>query len=150
MVNLMAQLSALTAENMSLQGQVSNLQPGAPVLTSTTFARTPAFMGQTGLLDFKKKANLSIYAEGKSPVFEGDKQFNIKTETLGPFLKRLHKKATDQGWNYPNNTQQIVLFNITHNGAIIAINITKSHGCIDLTELWTQCGQFMTGVDAQH
>ncbi len=97
-------------------------------------------MGQTDLLDFRKKANLSIYAEGKSPVFEEDERFNVKTETLGPFLKRLHKKATDQGWNDPNNTQQIVLFNITHNGAAIAINITKSYRRIELTELWTSVG----------
>ncbi len=71
-------------------------------------------------------------------------------ESLGPFLKRLHKKATDQGWNDPAKPQQIVLFNITHNSAVIAIDITKSYGRIDLTELWTQCGQFMTGADAQH
>ena len=61
MVDLMAQLAVLTAANAALQGQVSNLQPGMPALTSTTFPRTPAFMGQTELLDFKKKANLSIY-----------------------------------------------------------------------------------------
>ena len=75
-------------------------------------------------------------------------QTYLKAETLG--LKRLHKKATDQGWNDPNNTQQIVLFNITHNGAVIAIDITKSYGRIDLTKLWTQCRRFMTGADAQH
>jgi hypothetical protein len=61
----------------------------------------------------------------------------------------LHKKATDQGWNNPNNTQQILLFNITHNGEVIAIDITKSYGHIALTELWIQCGQFMTGADAE-
>ncbi len=92
-------------------------------------------MGQLDLLDFRKKADLSVYAEYKSPVFEGDEQFNIKLEILGPFLKRLHKKATDQGWNNPSNTQQIALFDITHNGAVITINITKSYGRIDLTEL---------------
>ena len=54
-------------------------------------------MGQTNLLNFRKKANLSIYTEGKSPVFEGDKKFDVKTEILGPFLKKLHKKAMDQG-----------------------------------------------------
>jgi hypothetical protein len=107
-------------------------------------------MGQTDLLDFKKKAGLSIYVEGKSPIFEGDKHFDVKTQTLGPFLKRLHKKATDQGWNNPTNLQQIVLFNITHNCVIIVIDITKSYKCIDLTELKTQCGRFMTGADAQH
>ncbi len=69
-------------------------------------------------------------------------------ESLGPFLKRLHK--TDQGWNDANNSQQIVLFNITHNGTVITIDITKSYGRIDLTELWTQCGRFMTGSDTQH
>ena len=137
MANILAQLATLTAANVALQGQVSILQPAVLAPTSMTFARTPAVMGKTELLNFKKKADLSIYAEGKSPVFEGDKQFNVKTETLGPFLKRLHKKATDQGWNNPNNTKQIVLFNITHNGAVIAIDITKSYGCIELTELRT-------------
>ena len=97
MINLMAQMAALAAANATLQGQVTNLQPGAQVPASTSFARTPAFMGQTDLLNFKKKANLSIYTEGKFPVIEGDERFDIKTETLGPFLKRLHKKATDQG-----------------------------------------------------
>ena len=140
MVDLLAQLAALEAANATLQGQVTNLQPGVQAPTSTTFARTPALMGQTDLLHFKKKANLSIYAEGKSPVFEGDERFDVKTETLGPFLKRLHKKATDQGWNNPNNTQQIVLFKITHKGAVIAIDITEFYGRIDLTELRTQCG----------
>ena len=71
-------------------------------------------------------------------------------EMLGPFLKRLHKKATDQGWNYANNLQQIATFDVTHNGALIKINITKSYGRIEVTELWTQCGQFMTGAEAQH
>ncbi len=150
MVDVMNQLATLTAANAALQGQVTNLQPVVPAPAPITFARTPALMGQTNLLDFKKKADLSVYAEGKSPVFEGDERFDIKSETLGPFLKRLHKKATDQGWNDPNNAQQIVLFDITHNGATIKIDITKSYGRINLTELKIQCERFMTGVDAQH
>jgi len=150
MVDITAQVAALTAANAALQGQVANLQPGGTVPTSAAFARTPAFMGQSDLLDFRKKTYVSVYAESKGPVFEEDKQFNVKKETLGPFLKRLHMKTTHQGWNNPSNTQQIALFDITHNGAVIAIDITKSDGRIDLTELWTQCGQFMTGADAQH
>ena len=97
MVELLTQLTALAALNATLQGQVASLQPGAQVRSPTSYARTPAFMGQTDLLNFRKKADLSVYAKGKSPVFEGDKRFDVKTETLGPFLKRLHKKATDQG-----------------------------------------------------
>ena len=62
----------------------------------------------------------------------------------------MHKKATDQGWNDPKNSQQIALFNVTHNGAIITIDITKFYRRIELTELWIQCGRFMTGADAQH
>jgi hypothetical protein len=150
MADLMNQLATLTASNVSLQGQVSSLQPAAPAPAPTIFARTPALMGQTDLLDFKKKADLSVYAEGRSPVFEVDERFDVKTETLGPFLKRLHKKATDQGWNDPSNPQQIVLFDVTHNGATIKIDITKSYGRIDLNELRIQCGRFMTGVDAQN
>jgi hypothetical protein len=42
------------------------------------------------------------------------------------------------------------MFDITHNVAVIAIDITKSYGRIDLTKLWTQCEKFMTGADAQH
>ena len=70
MIDLMAQLAALAAANATLQGQVTNLQPGSQAPTSASFARTPAFMGQTDQLAFRKKADLSIYSEGKSPVFE--------------------------------------------------------------------------------
>ena len=69
MINLMTQLAALAAANATLQGQVTNSQPGAQEPAYTSFARTPAFMGQTDLLNFRKKADLSFYAEGKSPVF---------------------------------------------------------------------------------
>ena len=96
-MELLSQLATLAASYAALQGQVATLQSGAQAPASTSFARTPAFMGQTDLLNFRKKADLSIYTEGKSPVFEGDERFNVKTETLGPLLKRLHKKATEQG-----------------------------------------------------
>jgi len=138
MAALVAQVAALTAANAALQP------------TAAVYARTPALMGQSDLLDFRKKADMNVYTEGKSPVLEGDKQFDIKTETLGPFLKKLHMKATNKGWNNPSNTQQTAVFNITHNGAVIAIDITKSYGRIDLTKLRTQCKKFMTGADAQH
>jgi hypothetical protein len=59
-------------------------------------------------------------------------------------------KATNKGWNNPSNTQQTAVFNITHNGAVIAIDITKSYGRINLTKLRTQCEKFMTGADTQH
>jgi hypothetical protein len=62
----------------------------------------------------------------------------------------LHKKATDQGWNNANNQQQIALFNVTHNGAPLLIDITKFYGRIGVTKLCTQCERFMTGTDAQH
>ena len=124
---LVTQVAALTAENAALQH------------TAAIYARTPALMGHSDLLDFRKKADMNVYTEGNSPILEGDKQFDVKTETLGPFLKKLHMKAANKGWNDPSNTQQIALFNINHNGAVIAINITKSYGRIDLTKLWTQC-----------
>ena len=75
MVDLLTQMAAL-------QGQVANLQPGITAPTPATYTRTPELMGQSDLLDFRKKANLNVYAEGKSPIFEGDKLFDIKTETL--------------------------------------------------------------------
>ena len=110
LADLLAQIAALSASNATLQGQVNLLQPGVQVPVATTFARTPAFRGQMHLLDYGKKADLSVYAEGKSPVFEGDERFDVRAETLGPFLKRLHKKVTEQGWNDASNTQQITLF----------------------------------------
>ena len=75
MVYLLAQMAALTAANAALQGQVANLQPGITEPTFVIYARTPALIGQSDLLDFRKKVNLSVYAEGKSPIFEGDKQY---------------------------------------------------------------------------
>ena len=103
MVELLAQMAALTAENAALQGQVANLQPGITAPTLTIYARTPALMGQSDLLDFRKKADLNVYTEGKSPIIEGDERFDVKTETLGPFLKKLHMKVTNKGWNNPSN-----------------------------------------------
>jgi hypothetical protein len=50
--------------------------------------------------------------EGKSPVLEGDERFDVKMETLGLFLKRLHNKVTDKGWNDSSNVQQIALFEL--------------------------------------
>ena len=81
MIELLTQLTALAASNAALQGQVATLQSRAPVPASASYARTPAFMGQTDLLNFRKKADLSIYVEGKCPVFEGNEQFDVKTET---------------------------------------------------------------------
>ena len=135
MIELLAQLATLAASNANLQGQVALMQPRAQATQPTTYARTPTFRGQTDLLNFRKKADLSFYVEGKSPVLEGDERFDIKTETLRQFLDKLYKKATNQGWNDANNTQQIALLNITHKGASVQINITKAYGCIEVTEL---------------
>ena len=135
MIELLAQLATLAASNATLQGQVASMQPGAQATQPTTYTRTPDFRGQTDLLNFGKKADLSVYVEGKSPVLEGDERFVVKTETLRQFQKKLCKKVTDQGWNDANNTQQIALFNITHNRVSVQINITKAYGCIEVTEL---------------
>ena len=108
MVELMAQLAALSASNAALLSQVALLQPGAQAPAPTSFARTPAFTGQTDLLDFRKKADLSVYAEGKSQMFKGGELFDVKMETLRHLLKRLHKKATDQGLNNANNLQKLL------------------------------------------
>ena len=77
MVDLLAQVAAL-------QGQVASLQPRITATTLTIYARTPALMGQSDLLDFRKKADINVYTECKSPILEGDEQFDVKTETLGP------------------------------------------------------------------
>ena len=87
MVDLLAQMAALTVA----------LQPGVTAPTAETYARTPALMGQSNLLDFRKKDDMNVYTEGKSQILEGDEQFDIKTKTLGPFLKKLHMKATNKG-----------------------------------------------------
>ena len=73
-------MAALAAENSALQGQVANLQPRITAPTTAIYARTPALMGHSDLLDFRKKAELNVYTEGKSPILEGDKQFDVKTE----------------------------------------------------------------------
>ncbi len=74
MVNLLAQIAALSAANVALQCQV-------------------ACKGQTHMLDFKSKVDLDVYYEGRIPVLEGDKRFHLKPETLGKFLKLLNRKG---------------------------------------------------------
>ena len=71
MIELLAHLATLAASNATLQGQVASMQPGAQATQPTTYARTPAFRGQIDLLNFGKKADISVYVEGKRPVLEG-------------------------------------------------------------------------------
>ncbi len=106
--------------------------------------------GQTNMLDFKRKVDLDVYLEGRTPVLEGDNRFDLKPETLGKFLKLRDRKATDQGCNDASSTQQIGIFNITHNGNPTTISITKEHGRIEMAALRAQCKQFMIGEDSQH
>ena len=122
----------------------SHKNPGA------IFARTPAFWRQCDLLDVANKFDLYVYNEGRAPVLKGDDCFDLKPETLGQFLRNLDRKATDQGWNDASSTQQIEVFNITHNGDPTTISITKKHGRIEMDTLRAQCKQFMIGEDSQH
>ena len=102
------------------------------------------------MLDFISKADLDVYHEGRTPVLNGDNCFDLKPETLGQFLKMLDKKATDQGWNNASSTQQIRIFNITHNGNPTTISITKEHHYIETDALRAQCERFMIGGNSQH
>ncbi len=102
---------------------------------ATIYARTPAFWRQYDLLDVANKFDLYVYNEGRAPVLEGDDCFDLKPETLGQFLRNLYMRATDQGWNDASSTQQIGIFNITHNGDPTTISITKEHGRIEMAAL---------------
>ncbi len=109
--------------------------------------------GQTHVLDFKRKVDLDVYHEGRTPVLEGDNRFDLKPETLGQFLKLLDRKATDQGWNNASSTQKIGLFNVAQDNSFysrITISITKEHNYVEMTSLRAQCKQFMMGEDAQY
>jgi hypothetical protein len=97
MVDLLAQMAALTAANAALQGQVANLQPGITAPTSAIYARTPALRGKTYLLDFRKTEDWNIYEDGKSPVLSGDNRFDATAKQLMPFINALNVKATDMG-----------------------------------------------------
>ena len=88
MIELTTQLAALIEINVTLQGQVN---ARAAVATATCFAMTPSFRGQYDLLDFSKRVDLSVYKEGKTPILEVDDCFDLKPETLGPFLRMLDK-----------------------------------------------------------
>jgi len=117
---------------------------------ATIFARTPAFWRQYDPLDVGNKFDLYIYDEGRAPVLKGDDYFDLKPEKLGQFLTNLDKRATDQGWNDASSTQQIGIFNITHNGDPTTISITKEHGRIEMDALRAQCKRFMIGEDSQY
>ncbi len=90
-------------------------------------------MGQSGLLDFRKKADMNIYEDGKSPVLSRDNRFDATAEQLMPFINALNMRATDMGWNDATTPQQVTLFDIPHNGATAQINLVTSYGCISLT-----------------
>jgi hypothetical protein len=117
---------------------------------ATIFARTPAFWRQYNPLDVGNKLDLYVYDEGRAPVLKGNNCFDLKPETLGQFLRILDKKATDQGWNNASSTQQIGIFNITHNGDPTTISITKEHHYIEMDALRSQCKQFMIEGGSQH
>ncbi len=148
MVDLLAQMAALTAANAALQGQVANLQPGISAPTSAIYARTPALRGKTDLLDFRKTEDRNIYEDGKSPVLSGDNRFDATAKQLMPFINALNIRATDLGWNDATNPQQVTLFDIPHHGATIQIKLVTSYGCISMADLQTQCACFMIGYDA--
>ncbi len=105
------------------------------------------------MLDCKRKVDLDVYHEGRTPVLEGDNCFDLKPETLGKFLKLLDRKATDQGWNDASSTQRIGHFNIAQDNSFysrITISITKVHNYVEMTALRAQCKRFMMGKDAQY
>ncbi len=134
MVDLSTQVAALTAANAALQSQV-------------------ACEGQTNVLDCKRKVDLDVYIEGRTPVLERDNRFDLKPETLGLFLKLLDRKATDQGWNDASSTHQIGLFNIAQDIPFcskITISITKDHNSVEMTDLRAQCKRFMIWKYAQY
>jgi len=106
---------------------------------ATIFARTPAFCRQYHPLDIGNKCDLYVYDQGRAPIFKGDDCFDLKPETLGQFLRDLDMKETNQGWNDASSTQQIGIFNITHNGDPTTINIIKEHGRIEVDALRAQC-----------
>ena len=148
MVDLLAQMAALTAANAALQGQVANLQPGITAPTSAIYARTPALRDKTNLLDYGNTEDRNIYEDGRSSVLSRDKLFDATAEQLMPFINALNRRATEMGWNDSTNPQQITLFDIPHNGATAQINLVSSYGCISLTDLRKQCDRFMIGYDA--
>ena len=134
MVNLLAQVATLAAANAAPQCQV-------------------ACEGQSHVLDCKRKVDLDIYLEGRTPVLEGDNRFDLKPETLGQFLELLDRKATDLGWNNASSTQQIGLFNIAQDNSFYnrtTISITKEHNYIEMTALRAQCKRFMIWKNAQY
>ncbi len=42
------------------------------------------------------------------------------------------------------------LVQLTHNGTLVTVKITKSYGLIEATDLWTQCEKFLTRADVCH
>ncbi len=93
MVDLLAQMAALEAENEALQGQVANLQPGftaptsaiyarTPATPTTSFSRTPALREKTDLLDFEKKTDRNVYEDSMSPILSGDDRVDAATKQL--------------------------------------------------------------------
>ncbi len=148
MVDLLAQMAALTAANAALQDQVANLQPGITAPTSAIYARTPDLRDKTNLYDYGNTEDRNIYEDSRSSVLSRDKCFDAMVEQLMPFINALNRRATEMGWNDATNPQQITLFDIPHHSATAQINLVTSYGCISLTNFRTQCALFTIGSNA--
>jgi hypothetical protein len=136
-------------EMQQLQVQIQQIMAAAPPpIQSAVYARTPALKNPTSLLNFDKKADFSIYTQGKSPMFEGDKCFEARSKQLMPFIEALAKRALDMGWSDVGNAQPIARVNIVVGGVNTPINVITNYGCITMTELQLECAPFMTGADA--
>ncbi len=70
MVNLLAQMAALTAANAALQP------------TAAIYARTAALRDKTNLLNYGNTEDRNIYKDGRSSVLSREKCFDATAEQL--------------------------------------------------------------------
>ncbi len=100
------------------------------------------------IIDYKTKQGASIYKRGCQPLDDKalTKGFSMSLSQSVVFVKALHPKATQMGWN--QGSKQITSFT-NHDGK--TVNVIKEYGQIDKATLKTQCEQFCKagGADAE-
>ena len=122
-----------------------------PLVVPTAFASCPGQHKSDGILNFGKKADLSIYNGGCKLLYDGEQRFDGTTKDLTMFLTLLDKRSSELAWGAASNPQQIVLYNITLPGgtATTQINVIKQYAMISIGGLLPQCARYITGVDRE-
>jgi hypothetical protein len=140
-------IKELLAQIQALQNQVNLLAatapaaPAAPAVGNApvVFTDTPNTLESEEIINYKTKHGALIYKRGCQPLDNKalTKGLSMSLSQSVVFVKALHRKATQMGWN--QGSKQITTFT---NCDGKSVDIIKEYSQIDKATLKTQCERF--------